>query len=134
MIVAPTHAEGNAVVSSIREELRGRGLIGAEDRRLVRYESKGLTEAQRKDAAQFEDGDTIQWNQHAPGFKRGERVTVVGRQDGRVQVMNDAGQVKELPLALAGRFELYRTTAIDVAEGDRLRISRNGYTAGQRIA
>jgi conjugative relaxase-like TrwC/TraI family protein len=130
MIVAPTHAEGNAVVSSIREELRGRGLIGGEDRRLVRYESKGLTEAQRKDAALFEAGDTIQWNQHAPGFKRGERVTVVGREDGRVQVVNDAGQVRELPLALAGRFELYRTTAINVAEGDRLRISHNGYTPG----
>jgi conjugative relaxase-like TrwC/TraI family protein len=130
MIVAPTHAEGDAVVSAVREELRGRGLIGAGDRRLVRYESKGLTEAQRKDAALFEAGDTIQWTQHAPGFKRGERVTVVGRQGGRVQVQNDAGQVKELPLALAGRFELYRTTAIDVAQDDRLRISRNGYTAG----
>jgi len=132
MIVAPTHAEGNAVVSSIREELRGRGLIGAGDRRFVRYESKSLTEAQRKDAALYETGDTIQWSQHAPGFRRGERVTVVGKDGGRVQVVNDAGQVKVLPLSLAGRFELYRSTAIEVAEGDRLRVSRNGYTAGSR--
>lgn len=130
MIVAPTHAEGNDVAAAVREELRSRGLIGAEDRRFARYESKNLSEAQRKDAVQFDEGDAIQWNQNAPGFKRGERVAVVGRQDGRVQVVNDAGQVKELPLALASRFELYRTAAIDIAEGDRLRISRNGYTAG----
>lgn len=132
MIVAPTHAEGNAVAAAVREELRGRGLIGAEDRRFVRYESKSLTEAQRKDAAQFEVGDTIQWNQHAPGFKRGEQVKAVGQQGGRVLVEDERGQVKDLPLALAGRFELYRTTALEVAEGDRLRISRNGYTAGDQ--
>src|SRR5581483_9192233 len=37
-----------------------------------------------------------------------------------------------LPLSLAERFELYRTTALDVAEGDKLRITRNGYTAGDK--
>ncbi|MGH7170120.1 MAG: MobF family relaxase, partial [Gemmataceae bacterium] len=132
MIVAPTHAEGNEVGAAVREELRGRGLIGAEDRRFVRYESKGLTQAQRMDAARFEQGDATQWNQNAPGFRRGEQVTVVDRQDGRVQVVNEAGQVKELPLALAGRFELYRASALQVAEGDRLRITRNGYTAGDK--
>ncbi len=127
MIVAPTHAEGRAVAAAVREELRARGLLGAEDRTLVRYESKQLTIAQKKDAAMYQAGDTVQWNQHAPGFKRGDLVTVLGRQDGRVMVEGGAGQARELPLGLADRFELYRTESLAVAEGERLRVTRNGY-------
>jgi conjugative relaxase-like TrwC/TraI family protein len=131
MIVAPTHAEGRETIAAVREELRARGQIGPEDRSVVRYDSKNLTIAQRKDAAQYQEGDTIQWNQHAPGFKRGERLTVAGvsRQDGRVLVEDGSGQARELPLPLAERFEVYRTADIGVAEGDRLRITRNGVTA-----
>ncbi|HTU16537.1 MAG TPA: AAA family ATPase, partial [Gemmataceae bacterium] len=131
MIVAPTHAEGDTVAAAVRQELRDRGLIGAEDRRVVRYESKSLTEAQRKDAVHYQAGDTVQWNQNAlGGFVRGDRARVVGREGDRVLVEDKRGRLKELPLSLAGRFELYRTAAIEVAEGDKLRITRNGYTAG----
>ncbi len=131
IIVSPTHAEGNAVAAAVREELRTRGMIGAEDRRFVRYENNNLTEAQRKDAVHYQPGDTVQWNQNAPGgFVRGDRVKVAGCEGGRVLIEDKRGRVKELPLFLAERFELYCTAAIDVAEGDRLRITRNGYTAG----
>src|SRR5581483_8933627 len=58
MIIAPTHAEGKAAVAAVRAELRAREMIGAKDHRLVRYESKDLTEAQRKDAAMYQVGDT----------------------------------------------------------------------------
>jgi conjugative relaxase-like TrwC/TraI family protein len=132
MIVAPTHAEGDAVAGAARAELRARGQLGPVDHRLVRYESKGLTEAQRKDALLYQAGDTVQWSQHAPGgFKRGSRFTVVGREGERVLLQDATDQVKELPLAFADRFELYRTTSIDLAQGDRVRITRNGYTADQ---
>jgi conjugative relaxase-like TrwC/TraI family protein len=132
MIIAPTHAEGKAVVAAVRAELRTREMIGAEDHRLVRYESKDLTEAQRKDAAMYQPGDTIQWGQHAPGFKKGEKVTVLRREGGQVRVAKADGQVKELPLALADRFEVYRTTSIDVAEHEKIRITRNGTTADKK--
>ncbi len=133
MIVSPTHAEGNTVAAAVRQELCGRGLIGAEDRPFVRYESKSLTEAQRKDAVHYQAGDTVQWNQNAPGgFVRGDRSRIVGHEGDCVLVEDKRGRLKELPLSLAERFELYRTTALDVAEGDKLRITRNGYTAGDK--
>jgi conjugative relaxase-like TrwC/TraI family protein len=126
MIVSPTHAEGRAVSAAVREELRCRGQLGVEDRTLVRYESKQFTVAQRRDAALYEAGDTVQWNQNAPGFRRGEQVKVVGRDGGSVLVEDQRGQLRQLPLALAERFELYRTLSLPVAEGERLRITRNG--------
>jgi len=127
MIISPTHAEGRAVAAAVRQELRARDQLGGEDRTLLRLENKDRSIAQRKDAAQYEIGDTIQWNQNAPGFVRGDRIKVVGRDGDRVLVEDKRGQVKELPLALAERFELYRTTSLPVADGERLRITRNGY-------
>jgi len=128
LIVAPTHAEGRMASAAVREELRHRGRLGAEDRTFVRYESKGLTEAQRADAVQYQPGDLVQWHQHAPGFKSGDRVEVVGSEGGMVQVRDARGEIRALPLERGGRFELYRTTSLPVAEGDRLRVSHNGYT------
>lgn len=127
MIISPTHAEGRAVAAAVRQELKTRGQLGAEDRTLLRLENKDRSIAQRKDAASYDLGDTIQWNQNAPGFGRGDRVQVVGRDGGRVLVEDKRGQVKELPLVLAERFELYRTESLPVADGERLRITRNGY-------
>lgn len=128
MIISPTHAEGRAVAAAVRQELKARGQLGAEDRTLVRLENKDRSIAQRKDAVQYDIGDTIQWSQNAPGgFVRGDRVKVVGREDGRILVEDKRGQVKELPLALAERFELYRATSLPVADGERLRVTRNGY-------
>jgi hypothetical protein len=127
MIISPTHAEGRAVAAAVRAELKTRKLLGEEDRTLLRLESKERSIAQRKDAASYDIGDTIQWNQNAPGgFGRGDRVKVVGRHGSRVLVEDKRGQVKELPLALAERFELYRTESLPVADGERLRITRNG--------
>jgi conjugative relaxase-like TrwC/TraI family protein len=129
LIVSPTHAEGKAVSEAVRAELRSRKMIGAEDCKLVRYESKGLTEAQKKDAVHYQAGVMVQMTQNLPGFKRGERVTVLGRDDlGHVSVKNAGGEVKALRLDHAERLELYRTTSLDVAERDVLRVTRNGYS------
>ena len=79
MIVSPTHAEGRAVVAAVREELRRRELLGGDDRELVRYESKDMSIARRKDASLYEAGDVVQWSKAAPGFSPGERVTVAAQ-------------------------------------------------------
>jgi conjugative relaxase-like TrwC/TraI family protein len=133
MIISPTHAEGRAVSEAVRAELRARRLLGPEDLPFVRYDSKQLSIELRKDPAQYQEGDMIQWGQNAPGFTRGEKVTVIGRDGDRVRVNKQSGQVALLPLALAERFELYRTETLPVAKGDRLRITRNGSTAGKDV-
>jgi hypothetical protein len=129
MIVSPTHAEGRAVSAAVRAELRARKQLGPEDIPFVRYQSKERSIAQRKDATWYQPGDMVHWGQNAPGFQRGEKVTVVGQKDGRVTVKGATGQARELPLQLADRFELYRTESLAVAEGDRLRVTRNGYAS-----
>lgn len=94
--LSPPHAEGRA--SAVREELRARGRLGPVDRTLVRYESKDLTAAQRKDPRHYQAGDTVQWGKAAPGFRPGERLTVAGCEGGVVRVRAGDGAVKDLPL------------------------------------
>jgi conjugative relaxase-like TrwC/TraI family protein len=111
LVIAPTHAEGDRVTASIRERLAAEGRLG-EEREFLKLEPLHLTEAERRDALSFEQGDILQFVQNAPGHRRGERVTV--REGDR------------LPLAHAARFQAYRAGALRVAAGDRLRVTLNG--------
>jgi conjugative relaxase-like TrwC/TraI family protein len=129
LLLSPTHAEGRAAYAAVREELKRRESLGVEDHALRRYESKGLTEAQKQDAVQYQAGDMVQWHEFAPGFRKGEQVTVLRREENEVRVAKADGKVKTLPLEYAERFELYRTGSLAVAEGERLRVTRNGSAA-----
>jgi conjugative relaxase-like TrwC/TraI family protein len=127
LLLSPTHIEGRAAYAAVRDELKRRKALGSEDSTVIRYESKGLTDAEKQDAVQYQAGDMAQWNKFAPGFKRGEQVKVVRCEDGEVRVAKADGQVRTLPLEHANRFELYRETSLAVAEAERLRVTRNGY-------
>jgi ATP-dependent exoDNAse (exonuclease V) alpha subunit len=58
---------------------------------------------------------------------RGESAVVVGRDEGNVTLLKQNGQQALLPIENADRFAVYKTRGIAVAEGDRIRITQNGY-------
>lgn len=115
LVVSPTHKEADAITLSIRSELKARGLLGKEEHELQVLTNKNLTEAERTDARNFADGDVMVFHQNAKGFTKGDRVPV--------------GDDKP-PLAEAARFQLYRSNHLSLAEGDRIRITKNGKTLG----
>lgn len=117
LVVSPTHAEGGRITSIIRAALRSQGRLG-EEHALPVWVPAGLTDAQKADAVQYEAGDMLQFHQNAPGRKKGSRLVV------------DASS--PLPLAHAGRFELYRPAVVSFAVGDRLRVTVNGKTKDGR--
>ena len=119
LIIAPTHAEGARVTAEVRNRLRADGRLKKEDE-FERLVPLHLTEAQRRDPRNYQPGDVLQFEQNAPGHRRGSRL-----------VVRDA---EELPLAQAGRFQVYRPEVLRVAVGDRLRLTHNGTTKpGQRL-
>ncbi|OWK38935.1 MobF family relaxase [Fimbriiglobus ruber] len=129
LAIAPTHAEGEAVGTAIRTELKSRGLLGSNEHCLLRLENTNLTTAQRQDAAQYRDGDVVQFVQNVKGgWRKGDRATVVSHGESGVQVRTVSGEVKALPLAAAEKFQLYRTQELTVAAGDRIRFTLGGTT------
>lgn len=113
LVVSPTHAEGNQITEAIRAGLKAKGKLGKE-RIVPTWVSTHLTDAQKKDATQYEPGYLVQFHQNAKGFKKGSRLIV--------------GEEAAVPTELAERFEVYRPTQLALASGDRIRVTTGGTT------
>jgi ATP-dependent exoDNAse (exonuclease V) alpha subunit len=115
-VISPTHTEGDRITAVIRKELAAKGKL-AEQREFTSYLPLHMTEAERGEAGSYVAGDMIQFYQNAKGYKSGQRVRV---------------GATPLPLDQAARFQVYRETVMQLAAGDRLRITANGKTADGR--
>lgn len=126
LVVSPTHAEGRAVTDVVRKALQEKGLIGRDEQRFRRLETRRLTEAERGQITAYRPGDVVEFHLNAPAFTKGSRYTVakVGRSS--LVVKDDRGRDRILPLGLAARFEVFSAFEIALAVGDKVRITRNG--------
>jgi len=124
LIIAPTHAEGQRLTDELRDVLKERGTIGKE-REFIARRSTGWTQAQKGDVRNYEPGMVLEWNQNAKGFVRAEKAVVAEGEDGLFLQKTD-GSRAPLPLDQTERFDVYRTRAIGLARGDRVRITKNG--------
>jgi ATP-dependent exoDNAse (exonuclease V) alpha subunit len=111
--VSPTHAEANRITEAIREGLNARGKLRKE-RIVEAWIPSHLTDAEKSDPTQYDPGDLIQFHQNAKGYNKGERLIV--------------GEGVSPPVELANRFELYHSTQLALALGDRVRITAGGKT------
>jgi hypothetical protein len=128
LVVAPTHVELNQVTDYIRDGLRQQGRLGETERAVTALESANWTTAQRKDPNLYKRGLVVQFHQNAKGFKRGEKVEVLGHDAGVVKVKRTDGKQAALVLAEAERFQVYRPGELELAAGDVVRITQNGYS------
>ncbi len=113
LVVSPTHAEAGRITSAIRSGLKTQGNL-ADERMVKTWVPAHLTDAQKRDAMQYDTGDLIQFQQNAPGYTKGDRLLV-------------ADGVKP-PVALANRFEAYRPQQLALGQGDRVRLTAGGKT------
>lgn len=138
LVVSPTHAEGERVTGEIRGELKALKKVGTIEREVIQLKNLRLTEAERSDGRSYVPGMVIQFHQNAPGFRRGERATVLGRVENQISLRHANGTTSALDLdrhrGAAAHFNVYSSGALPVASGDRIRITQNGNTKdGHRI-
>jgi len=133
LIVSPTHKEGEKVTALIREGLQKAEALSGNARDVTMLRNLYWTQAQRQDPIQYAPGLVVQFHQNAKGVTKGERLTVVGRQqDGAVMAQRDDGSPVALPLEDAAGFSVYRPQSISLMAGDRLRITQNGWTRDKK--
>ncbi len=129
LVVSPTHKEGKSLVADLRASRKQRGLIVGPDKKLrVQRALNNLTEAQRQDPANFKRGQIIQFDYHAPNFPAGSKVRVVQVTAEAVYVENSQGEKHALPLQDSHRYQVYVPETLDVAQGDKIRITKGGFT------
>jgi conjugative relaxase-like TrwC/TraI family protein len=130
LVVSPTHAESERVTAEIREELKKRGKLGTDGRKLTRLINQQWTEAQRSNPQSYHSGLIVQFHQNAPRFTRGDRFTVASMgHDGTVGIQDAHGMRYELPMDQSSRFQVYEAQTVSLAPGDKIRITQNGFTS-----
>lgn len=137
LVVCPTHAEGRKVANSIRSLQRENGTLRGEDRTIESLRDLGWSEAQRSDPAEYEEGLVVHYRQHARSVFAGDKCEVLGVGENAsghrvVRGRTPRGVEVELPLDAPERFQVYAKGTIDVAVGDRIRLTRDGRTADRR--
>jgi len=132
LIVSPTHAECENVTHAIRETLKQRGDMG-EGKKWSVLKNLSWTAAERSDARHYAPGLVVKVNKALKGFEMGKAMDVVAVTQDEVLVRSGE-TVKELPLSKAEHFSIFERDKIEVAQGDRVRITANGRdTEGHRL-
>ncbi|MGH7951872.1 MAG: MobF family relaxase [Limisphaerales bacterium] len=128
LVISPTHFEGERVAREIRSKLKAAKKLADDEREFIQLKNLQWTTAQRADARYYQAGQVVQFHQNVIGFRRGERVTVMSRDERGVSVARQNGDVALLPLDMAARFQVYESRTIALAAGDWIRITQNGFT------
>lgn len=131
MVVAPTHEEIGRVTRAIRNDLSERGHLG-QSIAMDRYVPLEWTEAQKRDLANYREGQVLVVPRAARGMEKHESLTVSRVDSGEVIARNARGEDRRFTPAQTRSFSVHERQSIDVASGDRLMLTANRRDAGFR--
>ena len=135
LIVATTHAQGKAVTGTIREKLQSTGLLDTKELTFQVQRNLPYTEAQKADTANYQSGMVVQFHQNvAKGFKRGNKYSVTGKdENGNILIADENKKENQvLPLKASKAFSVYQAENLNLAKGDKIRITQNGFSTDKK--
>ena len=97
-----------------------------------RYVPLQWTEAQKRDLANYREGQVLVVHRTARGIEKHESLTVSRVDSGAVIARNARGEEKSFTPAQTRSFSVHERQSIDVAPGDRLMLTANRREAGFR--
>jgi hypothetical protein len=114
LIITSTHSEIDKISEAVRASLKEQGKLRKE-RIVTAWVPTHLTDAEKADPTQYNDGYMLEFHQNARGgYTKGSRLMV--------------GEGTKPPIELAKRFEVYRPTELALAVGDRIMVTAGGKT------
>ena len=139
LIIAPTHAEGDALTAKLRDALKAEGRLDGSEHACASRVSTGWTPAQKRDPRLYRSGMVVEFHQNIAGerargerrksiggFTKGESAVVEKVSGETVTLVRENGARAALPLRDTERFEVYRVRQLQIAKGERVRITKNG--------
>ncbi len=127
LVVSPTRKQGDDVTAAIRTEMKSKGLLGKKELSAIKLTSLNLTEAQKNDWRNFNEGHVIQFNQNLRKIKRGSQWLVNKAGNKGVIIINDKGEELILPQSRPQIFDVLEMSNLSIAKGDKIKITRNGF-------
>ncbi|MGH7936508.1 MAG: MobF family relaxase, partial [Chthoniobacterales bacterium] len=133
LVISQTRAEVRDINNAIREQLRQRGVLGAESE-VTALEQLDLTAAQKLDARHYPPDCVLVFNRDVAGFKRGAQAKLIGITANRLAI-EVAGKVRQIPIAKIDHLNVCRASELAIAAGDKLQLKANSTTAdGRKLA
>ena len=132
-LMAPSHALRREINGRIRERLARDGVISGPAFEAERLISQGYTSAEKMVAGNYARGDIVAFHRDykSLGVAKGDERRIVGVDHRKGMVMlegKDGNTVPWRPRAIGakrGAVEVYRTEAMELRVGDRIRWTRN---------
>ena len=129
LLVSPTWAEIEAVTEMVRETLKADGVLGEHEETVPAFDSLSWTEAQKKDARQYEPGQRLRFVRHNKKFERGETVEVIAQPaagHNTLRVRRADGSETFLTLGAGSAcFDVGEARELKIAAGDWLLLQAN---------
>ena len=129
LLVAPTHELRRQINRTVREALAAEGVLRGKALRIERLVSLGMTRAEKADARNYQEDDTVVFHQDLVNYrlKKDEILTVTGIEGDRVQLLHPDGGARSIRPrgSIRYRLDVYETRPIEIRAGDRIRWTRN---------
>ena len=126
LVIAPTHAEGELVTGSIRNKLKDKNVLGADDREFKVLKNLQFTEAEKQNPEMYNPGQVLVFHKNMTGVKEGSRLEVMGAKENNLVAKDAEGMRHDIPFAAANKFSVHEAKEIGVTKGDKIRITGNG--------
>jgi len=141
LIVSPTHQEGNQVTTTLRHELKELGTLAKKERSFTQLKTTNWTQENKGDIRHYKEHPEklmVEFHQNAHGHKKGERWHLDSDQSLNLHVLSAQKQgeknQEQLSLRHADRFSVYQKQELQLAKGEKIRITKGGKTReGTRI-
>jgi conjugative relaxase-like TrwC/TraI family protein len=137
LLVSPTWAEIEAVTEKVRETLKTEGVVSPDELAFPVFDSLSWTEAQKKNAGQYEPGQRLRFVRKTRKFDRGETVEVAAVVENGLRVRRaDGTEVDFIPANAASTFDVGEARELKVATGDWLLLQANHgreFINGERV-
>lgn len=126
LLVSPTWKEIESVTEKVRETLKAQGVLSHDDTPVSVLDSLSWTNAQKRDAGQYESGQRIIFHQRAGAFSKDETVEVVAVGKSSLRVKCADGSERSLNVGkVAGSMEVCQPRQLSIAAGDKLLLQAN---------
>lgn len=124
LIVSPTHKQGEALTEDIRAALKQAGKIGKREMTAAKLTNLNFTEAEKSDWRNMKPGQLVLFTQNSHRIQRGSLWAVKTAEKARVEIVNEKGVVRNLPLYHSARYDILQKSDIKIAKGDKIMATR----------
>ncbi|RYU92690.1 conjugal transfer protein [Emticicia agri] len=127
LVISPTRQQSDEVTEALRQKMKSSGMLGKKEKQMVRLQNLNLTEAQKGDWRNLQEGQVVQFNQNLPHIKRGSQWTISAFTEKGIHIQNEAKETRILPTEKSKDYEVYEKSLIPIARKDIVRVTRNGF-------